>query len=186
MKHIVIISASVRTGAKSPRVARYFKNYIESGQIATTEILDLAAYDFPVFHERLRFQKEPSAAMLEFSQKIKNADGVLIVTPEYNGGYPASLKNVTDLLYDEWKRKPIAISMVSGGPFAGTQVITSLLFTLWKIGATMVPAMFPVANINSSFDEDGVPADKEGNDKRAADFLKELMWYIDKTGASQS
>lgn len=180
MKHIAILSSSVREGAKSPRVALYFKQYIESNQLAEVSIIDLAAYDFPVFHERLRFQKEPSEKTLDFAGKIKAADAVLIVTPEYNGGYPASLKNVTDLLYDEWKRKPIAIAMVSAGPFAGTQVITSLLFTLWKIGATMVPSMFPVATIEKSFDEAGNAMDKEATDKRAAAFLKELLWYTEK------
>lgn len=180
MKHIVILSSSVREGAKSPRVAAYFRQYIEMNKLAKVSVLDLAAYHFPVFTERLRFQKNPDAQTLEFAAIIKAADAVLIVTPEYNGGYPASLKNVTDLLYDEWKRKPIAIAMVSGGPFAGTQVITSLLFTLWKIGATMVPSMFPVANIEQSFDEKGTALDKEATDKRAAAFIGELLWYTEK------
>lgn len=180
MKHIVIISSSIREGRKSPRVAQYFKQYIESGQLAEVSLIDLAAYNFPVFTERLKFQKDPAEKTLEFASKIKAADAVLIVTPEYNGGIPASLKNVTDLLHEEWKRKPIAVAMVSGGPFAGTQVITSLLFTLWKIGATMVPSMFPVPNIEKSFDEAGNPADKEATDKRAAAFIGELLWYTGK------
>src|SRR6185503_8329775 len=97
------------------------------------EILDLNSYNFPIFNERLRFQKEPAASVLEFAGKIKASDGVIIVTPEYNGGYPASLKNIVDLLYDEWHRKPVAISTVSDGVFGGTQVITSIQFSLWKI-----------------------------------------------------
>lgn len=180
MKHITILSSSVREGAKSPRVALYFKQYIESNNLAEVSIIDLAEYNFPIFTERLKFQKNPTEKTLEFAEKIKSADAVLIVTPEYNGGYPASLKNVTDLLYEEWKHKPIAISMVSAGQFAGTQVITSLLFTLWKIGATMVPSMFPVANIEKSFDEEGNATDKEETDKRSAAFIKELLWYTEK------
>lgn len=180
MKKIVIISASVRKGAKSPRVAKYFKQFLESRELATAEILDLAAYKFPVFEERLQFQEQPSEAALSFAQKIREADGVLIVTPEYNGGYPASLKNVIDLLVAEWKHKPIGISMVSAGPFAGTQVITSLLFTLWKIGAMMVPAMFPVPTIEKSFDENGVPVDVAATDTRAEKFISELLWCIEK------
>ena len=111
--HISILSASVRTGRNSHRVALYFKKYIEERNLSTVEILDLKSYQFPVFDERLRFQKNPTPQTLEFTEKIKSADGVLIVTPEYNGGYPASLKNVVDLLYDEWHRKPLAISTVS-------------------------------------------------------------------------
>src|SRR5688500_11263043 len=131
MPHIAIISASVRTGRMSHRVALYFENFLKKQSLATAEILDLNVYQFPLFTERLKHQPSPSPDVIDFAERIKKADGVLIVTPEYNGGYPASIKNVTDLLYDEWFHKPIAISTVSDGSFGGTQVITSLLFTLW-------------------------------------------------------
>lgn len=178
MPHIVIISSSVRKGRNSHRTALYFQNYLRSKDLATVEILDLKEYNFPLFEERLRFFDQPTPAMLEFAEKVKNADGVLIVTPEYNGGYPSSLKNVIDLLYDEWKRKPVAISTNSGGPFGGAQVITSLQFSLWKIGAWMVPAMFPVPKVQEAFDEQGVPSDEAGTDKRAAVFITELLWCV--------
>ncbi|MBK8703934.1 MAG: NAD(P)H-dependent oxidoreductase [Saprospiraceae bacterium] len=179
MPHIAIISSSVRTGRKSHRVALYFKNYLETNHQATVEILDLAEYQFPLFEERLKFQKKPSAATLDFAKKIKAADGVLIVTPEYNGGYPASLKNAIDLLYDEWRRKPVAISTVSDGPFGGMQVITSLQYSLWKIRAWTVPALFPVPKINEAFDEKGIPSDPPATDKRAAIFVNELLWCVE-------
>ena len=117
--------------------------------------------------------------MLAFAKEVENADGIILVTPEYNGGYPASLKNVIDLLYAEWKRKPIAIATVSAGAFAGSQVITSLQFSLWKIGALVVPAMFPVATVEKAFDENGVPSDPEGANKRAKNFLNELTWWME-------
>lgn len=142
LPQVVILSASVRTGRKSHRVALFFKKFLIDNKIADVEILDLWQYKFPIFEERLRYQKNPSENVLQFAQQVKLSDAVIIVTPEYNGGYPASLKNVTDLLYDEWKRKPVAISMVSDGIFGGTQVITSLLFSLWKIGAWVVQPCF--------------------------------------------
>jgi len=179
MPHIAIISSSVRTGRKSHRVALYFKHYLETNNIATADILDLKEYNFPLFDERLQFQKNPAAATLDFAAKIKSADGIIIVTPEYNGGYPASLKNITDLLYDEWHRKPVAIATASGGVFGGTQVITSLQFSLWKIRAWTVPAMFPVSYVQDAFAEDGTPADKTAVDFRAANFITELLWCIE-------
>lgn len=178
MHKIVIVSASVRLGRNSHRVALFFEDYIKQNALGQPEILDLNAYQFPVFEERLRYMKDPSPAVLEVAQKIKDADGVIIVTPEYNGGYPASIKNFTDLLYDEWKRKPLAISTVSDGNFGGTQVITSLVFTLWKIGAWVVPAMFPVPNVKESFDEQGVAQNAEATHKRAKRFLDELVWCM--------
>lgn len=179
MPHIAIISASIRIGRNSHRVALYFKNYLESGNLATAEILDLVEYNFPLFDERLQFQKDPSPGTLEFAEKIKSSDAVLIVTPEYNGGYPASLKNAIDLLYFEWYHKPVAVATVSDGVFGGSQVITSLQFTLWKMKAFTVPAMFPVPKVKDAFKENGDPTDKMATDKRALIFVNELLFCIE-------
>ena len=179
MPHIAILSASVRIGRVSHRVALYFKKFLEESKLATVEILDLNEYQFPVFSERLKHQPNPSPSVLDFASRIKGADGVIIVTPEYNGGYPASLKNVIDLLYDEWRRKPIAIATVSDGVFGGTQVITSLQFTLWKIRAWTVPAMFPTPKAHDAFDEQGNALDKAAVDKRATNFINELLWCME-------
>ena len=97
---------------------------------------------------------------------------MIIISPEYNGGIPASLKNAVDLLTDEWKRKPVAFVTVSDGNFAGTQAIISLQFSLWKLGAETIPGPLRIANIISSFDESGIPADKSAMDKRASAFVK--------------
>ena len=179
MQHIAIISASVRDGRKSHRVALYFEKFILENQLATTEILDLKQYLFPVFDERLSLQSSPTSQAQEFADRVSNADGIIIVTPEYNGGYPASLKNATDLLYREWYHKPVAIATVSAGPFGGTQVITALQFSLWKMKALTVPALFPVPNVQDTFDEQGIPADKHGTDKRARLLLEELIWSME-------
>lgn len=179
MKKIVILSSSVRIGRKSNRVATYFQKYIDHQGWGETEIVDLNEFKFPVFEERLKNLKDPSEALLSFAGKIKSADGIVIVTPEYNGGYPASLKNAIDVLYEEWQQKPIAIVTVSDGAFGGMQVITSLQFTLWKIGVWTVPALFPVPNIDKSFTADGEPVDKEATDKRAAKFLSKFVWFME-------
>ena len=179
MPKIAIISPSVRNGRKSHRIALYFSNLLKEMDIIEHEILDLLEYNFPLFNERLKYIKSPSSEMIGFSDKIKSADGVIIITPEYNGGYPASLKNAIDLLTDEWRRKPVVFVTVSNGNFAGSQVITSIQFALWKLGAMTVPATLRLPNIESSFDESGSPADKTETDKRASALVNELLWYIE-------
>jgi len=179
MNKIAIISSSVRSGRRSHRVALYLKNFIESNNHAEAEILDLNEYRFPLFEERLKNQKNPSQNTVTFANKIKAADGVIIVTPEYNGGYPASIKNAIDLLVEEWRHKPVAISTVSDGIFGGSQVITSLQFSLWKIKALTVTAMFPVPKVGDTFDESGNPSDEEGVNKRASAFISELIWFVE-------
>jgi NAD(P)H-dependent FMN reductase len=178
MHHITIVSSSVRKGRNSHRVSLFFKKFIEENQIGSAEILDLYEYQFPIFDERLRLMKDPSPEVLGFADKILEADGVIIVTPEYNGGYPASLKNIIDLLYAEWKRKPVGLATVSNGQYGGSQAMTSLLFTLWKIGAWVAPSMYRVANVQDIYDENGNVTDTH-IPKFARAFLNELVWCIE-------
>lgn len=186
MRKISIISSSVRKGRNSHRIALFFKKYLEEHKLATVEILDLARYNFPLFEERLKYQKSPAAETVDFAAKVKSSDGIIVITPEYNGGYPASLKNVIDLLYDEWYHKPIAISTVSESNFGGAQVITSLQFLFWKMRALTVPAMFPVPNVTDSFDENGNFTGTSFPEKRVANFINELFWCIDATERKES
>ena len=78
MKNIAIISASVRNGRNSHRVALYFKNYLTDNKISTAKILDLKDYNFPIFEERLRLIPKPSAHMLAFAKEVEAADGIII------------------------------------------------------------------------------------------------------------
>ncbi len=179
MVHISILSSSVRIDRKSHRVALYLRHFLKENKLAESAIIDLREYKFPVFDERLRLQKSPTEMMTEFAEKIKLSDGVIIVTPEYNGSIPASLKNVIDLLYDEWHHKPTAISTVSSGLFGGSQALITLQFVLWKMHAWTVPAVLPIANVAESFDEEGVAVDQNVMDKLASIFINELLWCVE-------
>ncbi|MFZ4543698.1 MAG: NADPH-dependent FMN reductase [Saprospiraceae bacterium] len=178
MPHIAILSSSVRRDRKSHSVALYFQNYLQKNNLATVEILDLKAYNFPIFEDTIKTLQNPPGNVVEFANKIKTADGIIIVTPEYNGSFPASLKNAIDLLYDEWHGKPISISTVSAGSFGGSQALVSLQFILWKIGAWTVTNMFPVPNVTKTFDDHGNPSDKVATDKLAEAFIHELLECI--------
>jgi NAD(P)H-dependent FMN reductase len=178
MYHISIISSSIRIGRNSHRVALYFQDFMQAHHLAEVEIIDLKHYNFPLFDERIQFQKKPKKNALEFAEKIKSADGILIVTPEYNGGYPASLKNAIDLLYDEWLHKPIAISTVSTGFAGGAQALISLQFTLWKMKAQMITATFPVPDVVHVFDKLGHAISKSETDPLAHIFINELITNV--------
>lgn len=179
MKKISIISASVREGRKSHYVSKYFQSYLTQNKLANAEIIDLKTYQFPIFEETLKTMANPAINVLKFAQKIKSSDGIIIVTPEYNGGYPASLKNAIDLLHEEWYHKPVAIVTVSSGPFAGSQALVSLQFTLWKMMALTIPAMFSVPIVEKAYDENGKALDKPNSDKLAEVFIKELLRCIE-------
>jgi NAD(P)H-dependent FMN reductase len=186
MLHISILSASVRRERKSHRVALYFKKYLEEHFISTTEILDLKEYNFPIFEDTLKTSQNPTEKLIEFANKIKNSDAIIIVTPEYNGGYPASLKNVIDVLYDEWHGRPISLCTVTSGALGGSQALLSLQFSLWKIGALTVTNMFCVSNVANTFDEKGNAIFSETTDKLAKPYIAELVENINKNNISNS
>ncbi|MGH9852590.1 MAG: NADPH-dependent FMN reductase, partial [Blastocatellia bacterium] len=119
MFYIPVILGSTRRGRQSPRVARFISERMKQTGKIETEILDLLEYNFPIMEERLRFRDDPPPGLLEFSQKVARSDSLVIVTPEYNNGYPGVLKNALDYLLPECQRKPIAIVTVSAGGFGG-------------------------------------------------------------------
>ena len=179
MYHIAIISGSIRIGRKSHCVAQYFEKYITENKLATAEILDLKEFNFPVLEERLSMTPAPRASEKLFSEKITKADAVIVVFPEYNGGYSAGIKNAIDLLYNEWYHKPIGLASVSSGNFGGMNALVLLQTVFLKIKAVPVSGTFPVPNVQNNFDENGNATDKEATDKRAAVFLKELLWFTE-------
>lgn len=186
MLHISIISSSIRPDRNSHRVALYFKNYLTENNLSKVGILDLKEYNFPLFDNTLKHQGNPSADLLDFAKKVKATDGIIIVTPEYNGGFPASLKNAIDVLYDEWHGKPISIVTVSAGVFGGTQALVSLQFVLWKIGAWTVTNMFHVAKVQEAYDAFGNATDNGATDELTKIFVAELIAAIEANTRTQA
>jgi NAD(P)H-dependent FMN reductase len=156
------------------------------GQQAETEILDLAEYDFPMMEERLRMEENPPAGLREFSEKLQRADALLIVSPEYNGGYPGVLKNALDYFGPaEYKNKPFGIATVSAGGFGGQMCLSQLRLIALGLGGFPIPAAFPVSVVQNSFDEDGNPLE-ERYEKSAAAFIGSLRWYAEAIAAQKS
>ncbi|MDB5167679.1 MAG: NAD(FAD)-dependent dehydrogenase [Candidatus Saccharibacteria bacterium] len=123
---VQIIIGSTRPGRIGSQVAKWvMKNLPEQDETAY-ELVDLGDYKLPIFDEPIH----PSMGQykhdhtLEWSKKIKEADAYVFVTPEYNAGYPASLKNAIDYLFHEWKAKPVMIVSygVNGGQGASAQL----------------------------------------------------------------
>lgn len=173
---IPVILGSTRRGRQSLKVARYIHAQLARQPDVTTELLDLAEYNFPIMEERLRFRDDPPPRAEEFSGKLQRADAIVIVSPEYNNGYPGVLKNALDYFYPEYKRKVFGIVTVSAGGFGGINCLQQLRQVALTLGGYPIPASFPVSKVNSSFAEDGTPQDAAATDKRAGAFFDELLW----------
>lgn len=99
---IAVIVGSTREGRVGDSVAGWFVGVAKQRGDVDVELLDLADFDFPV-----RYPEVVTAEMNRFTAAIGRADGFVVVTPEYNRGYPASLKQAIDFAYDEWHAKPV-------------------------------------------------------------------------------
>lgn len=176
--YIPVLEGTTRRGRQSIKVARFLYGRLRERENVETELLDLAEYDFPIMEERLRFRDDPPPGLQEFSKKIDRADSLVIVTPEYNNGYPGVLKNALDYLLPEYRRKPIAISTVSAGGFGGINCLAQLRLVTLGMGAFPIPAALPVSRVQDVFDENDNPIDAS-LEKRSEAFIDEVVWFAE-------
>ncbi len=136
-----------------------------------TRLFDVADFDLP--HDD--YGQEIKDRFPEWRDAIIRADGLVIVTPEYNHGYPGSLKAVLDLLLREYVHKAVAFVGVSAGVWGGTRVIEAMVPMVRELGlaACFTDLNFP--KVEKVFDADGKLLDPAFGD-RAAAMLDELVW----------
>jgi len=178
MFYIPIIAGSTRRDRQSIKVARFVLKKTQARQGVQTELLDLLEYNFPIMEERLHLRDDPPPRLKEFGEKIGRADSIIIVSPEYNNGYPGVLKNALDYLLPEYERKPFGIVTVSAGGFGGLTCLAQLRLVAIGMGAFPIPENLAVSRVRDSFKEDGTPNDPS-YEKRAAAFLDELLWFTE-------
>jgi NAD(P)H-dependent FMN reductase len=107
---ILIIIGSTRPNRVGPNIAEWVHTRAAQRADARFEVVDLAEWNLPLLNEpvQAKMRMYQHSHTKNWSAKIARADGYIIVTPEYNHGYPAALKNALDYLYHEWVRKPVA------------------------------------------------------------------------------
>ncbi len=133
--------------------------------------------DLPILRERPDETDTPPPSFPSFRDKIARADGLVIVSPEYKGGYPGILKNALDHLEAGiFRRKPIGIVTVSSGAFGGIVCLAQLRLVCLAMGGVPIPVPFPVASVDSALDEAGNPLEPRLAGRLQA-FLDELAWY---------
>jgi len=111
----------------------------------------------------------------DWRDTIIKADGLVIVTPEYNHGYPGTLKAVLDLLLPEYIHKAVAFVGVSAGPWGGTRVIEAMVPMVRELGLAVTFSDLNFPKAQKTFNAEGKLLDP-AFEKRARDFLDELVW----------
>ncbi|HWN10421.1 MAG TPA: NADPH-dependent FMN reductase [Pyrinomonadaceae bacterium] len=111
----------------------------------------------------------------EWRDAITQADGLIIVSPEYNHGYPGILKSILDLLLKEYIHKSVALVGVSTGPWGGTRVVEAMVPMVRELGLIVTFQDLNFPKIQTTFSVDGTLLDPAFK-KRAQAFLDELVW----------
>lgn len=175
--HIQIIIGSIREGRVGEPVANWFASVAAQREDLTSELIDLRDWNLPF----LTSATPPSRGyetdlQRQWATKVAEADGYVLVTAEYNHGYPPPLKNALDHVYAEWIRKPVAY-VSYGGPGGGTRAVEQLRGVAVELQQAPLRSQViinrPWPNINN-----GV-FDGSAHERQANSLLDELVWWAE-------
>jgi NAD(P)H-dependent FMN reductase len=127
MPNLMVVIASTRPTRVGMAVGRWFVDRATEHPAFDVDLVDLAELDLPFMDEpeHPRFARYVHDHTRRWSARVKAADAFVFVTPEYNHGYNAPLKNAIDFLHHEWEYKPVGF-VSYGGVAAGTRAVQQL------------------------------------------------------------
>ena len=155
MAHIQVIVGSTRPGRSGRKIADWFLANADAPAGSTIELIDLADINLPLLDEPIsamnnQYSKDHTK---QWSDTVAKADGFVWVTPEYNHGTSAALKNAIDYLYKEWTYKPVAF--VGYGGMGATRAIESLVVTASELSMFPLKSRYHVIDVWSAINDDG-------------------------------
>jgi NAD(P)H-dependent FMN reductase len=166
---IPIILGTARRGRESENAARFVFEQTKKRANIETELIDVCKLPMKL-DDAGEQMKDPA-----FSATIERCDGLIIVTPEYNHGYPGLLKHALDMNLEEYIHKAVGICGVSAGSFGGARVIEALLPVMRELGLVTIFWDVNFGNVEKLFDEQGNLLD-QSYVRRLDKFLNELIW----------
>ena len=186
---LVIIVGSVREGRFGPRIAHWFtERAVEHGQFAI-DVLDVAdavlPHALPSDVGALLDVGSRSSEQQALAGRLAEADAFVVVTPEYNHSFPASLKHLVDWHFTEWQAKPIGF-VSYGGHGGGLRAIEQLRLVFAELHAVTVRDTISFDRHWERFDPAGRLADSEGPDGAAKVLLDQLAWWARALGEARA
>jgi NAD(P)H-dependent FMN reductase len=166
---IPVILGTARQARESEHAARFVFEQTKKRAGLETEWIDVRTLPMRL-DDAGEQMKDPA-----FSATIDRCDGLIIVTPEYNHGYPGLLKHALDMNLKEYIHKAVGICGVSAGSFGGTRVIEQLLPVMRELGLVVIFEDVNFGRIGTLFDEQGNLLD-QNYVRRFDNFLNELIW----------
>src|SRR4051794_21585137 len=167
--YIPVLLGTPRQERRSEAAAKLVLQETKKGAGVETELIDVRALP-------LRLDDAGEQIKIpQFSEQMTRADALIIVTPEYNHGYPGVLKHALDTNLKEYIHKAVGICGVSAGPFGGARVIEALVPVVRELGLVVIFEDVNFSKVGSLFDDAGKLLD-EAFIRRIDKFLNEMVW----------
>ncbi|MEU6140057.1 NAD(P)H-dependent oxidoreductase [Streptomyces sp. NPDC047081] len=176
---LLVVVGSVREGRFGPVVASWVAEQADAHGGFDVEVVDLAEFDIPLAlpaaSPKYAGDDYPRpAGMAALTSALANADAFVLVTPEYNHSYPASLKAAIDWHFTQWTAKPVAF-VSYGGAAGGRHAVLHLENVLTELHAVTVRDGLAFPNYFTAW-QDGHPLDAEAP-AYAKTLLDQLSWW---------
>jgi len=169
--NIPIILGTARKGRQSEKAANFvLGEAIKYG--FESELIDVRDYLI-----RATDNMGSSNGAKKLSQKIASADGLIIVSPEYNHGYPGELKLMLDMLYEEYQHKPLGICGISAGALGGARMVEQLRLVGVELRMAPIRGALYFREAQNLFDDNGKMKDISAYAEPVKAFFDELSWY---------
>lgn len=166
-----IVLGTNRKGRQSENVAEWLFGEMNKREDIETKLFDVRDFDLP----KDDYGQALKDNFPEWRDAIIRADGLVIIAPEYNHGYPGSLKSVLDLLLKEYIHKAVGLVGVSAAPWGGTRVVEACVPMVRELGLAVTFTDLNFPQVQNKFDESGKLLDEKYN-KFVVAFLDELVW----------
>jgi NAD(P)H-dependent FMN reductase len=177
---IGIILSSVREGRRGEAFARWIHGIVAEREAVEVELLDLKDWPLPHYAHRdtpnvAERSYPPGSLERRWGEKLAALDGFVLVTPEYNHGYPSSLKAALDVAYAPWNHKAVAF-VTYGGFASGARAAEQLRLVAIELRMAPIRDEVNVRLVGYAADERGHPSDPIYA-KKAKATVDDLLWW---------
>jgi NAD(P)H-dependent FMN reductase len=185
---LLVFYGSYRSDRMGIRLAQFVVEGLR-GRGDDVELIDAKAVGLPMLDRMYKEYPKGAAPRVleELARQIRDADGFVFITGEYNWGIQPGLKNLTDHFLEEWFWRPAAIASYSAGRFAGTRAATVWHGTLSEMGMVVISSTIAVGPISQSLSADGKPIGEGGKALEHAfpRFADDLTWWVEAAKAQR-
>lgn len=178
---LITILASVRQGRFAPAIDEWVQNAVAQRADIEHDHIDLAEHQLPMDMGPAR----SSSSVEVLGKQLDVADAFLLITPEYNHSFPASLKLLLDTFTDPWAAKPFAF-VGYGGQAGGMRSIYALRPVISELHGMPIRDAVCLSSPWEHIDTDGRFSPDERSDLALATTLDRLTWWSDALAQARS